>query len=158
MAVNITTDINTVKVLATTTNSVKIVDNGNNTSVSVSQPTTQVIKVATVGLTGPQGEQGPSGSNATNQDWILDQQRELSPTEVVVISGDFVVENSTLTLSDSGDSYTYGALAFNKYAKMFIGGNLLVKDSTIENNGLINVAGGVLLIGNSTIIGTGTII
>lgn len=55
MAVNITTDTNTVKVTATTTNNVKIVDNGNNTSVTVSQPTTRVIKVATVGPQGPAG-------------------------------------------------------------------------------------------------------
>lgn len=59
MAVNISTDTNTVKVTATTTNTVKIVDNGNNTLVSVSQPTTRVIKVATV------GPQGPAGLNGT---------------------------------------------------------------------------------------------
>jgi hypothetical protein len=55
MAVNITTDTNTVTVTSTTTNKINIVDNGNNTSVSVSQPTTRVIKVATVGPQGPVG-------------------------------------------------------------------------------------------------------
>ena len=58
MSINITTDNNTVTVTSTTTNKVNIVDNGNNTSVSVSQPTTRVIKVATVG---PQGPVGPAG-------------------------------------------------------------------------------------------------
>jgi hypothetical protein len=58
MSINITTDTNTVKVVAATTNNVKIVDNKNNTTVSVSQPTTKVITVATVG---PQGPQGPAG-------------------------------------------------------------------------------------------------
>ena len=59
MAVNITTDTNTVKVTSTSTNNVKIVDNKNNTSVTVSQPTTRVIKVATV------GPQGPAGAGAS---------------------------------------------------------------------------------------------
>jgi hypothetical protein len=65
MAVNITTDTNTVKVTSTSTNNVKIVDNGNNTSVSVSQPTTRVIKVATVGPQGPAGVIANTGSFAT---------------------------------------------------------------------------------------------
>ena len=59
MSINITTDNNTVTVTSTTTNKVNIVDNGNNTTVSVSQPTTRVIRVATVG---PQGQQGPAGA------------------------------------------------------------------------------------------------
>ena len=65
MAVNITTDTNTVKVTSTSTNNVKIVDNGNNTSVTVSQPTTRVIKVATVGPQGPTGAIPNTGSFAT---------------------------------------------------------------------------------------------
>jgi hypothetical protein len=55
MAVNITTDTNTVKVTSTATNKVTVVDNRNNITVSVSQPTTRVIKVATVGPQGPVG-------------------------------------------------------------------------------------------------------
>ena len=64
MAVNISTDTNTVKVV-TTTNTVKVVDSGNATSVSVSQPVTQVIRVSTIGQTGiqgPSGSQGPQGA------------------------------------------------------------------------------------------------
>lgn len=61
MAVNITTDTNTVRVL-TTTNTVKVIDNRTNTTVRVTQPTTQVIKVATVG---PQGQVGPQGIQGT---------------------------------------------------------------------------------------------
>ena len=64
MAVNITTDTNTVKVTSTSTNNVKIVDNKNNTTVSVSQPTTRVIKVATVGPQGPGGTAFPYSGSA----------------------------------------------------------------------------------------------
>jgi len=47
---------------------------------------------------------------------------------------------------------------FKKEGSIFIGGNLLVKDSTIVNNGRISVGGEVILIGNSDITGTGKII
>jgi hypothetical protein len=47
---------------------------------------------------------------------------------------------------------------FKKEGTIFIGGNLLLKNSTIENNGKISVGGEVILIGNSEITGTGTII
>jgi hypothetical protein len=47
---------------------------------------------------------------------------------------------------------------FKKEGSIFIGGNLLLKDAEIENNGLISVAGEVILIGNSQIYGTGIII
>jgi hypothetical protein len=48
--------------------------------------------------------------------------------------------------------------SFKKEGKIFIGGNLLVKDSYIENNGQISVGGEVILIGDSQIEGTGIII
>jgi hypothetical protein len=47
---------------------------------------------------------------------------------------------------------------FKKEGTIFIGGNLLVKDSYIKNDGKISVGGEVILIGNSQITGTGTII
>jgi hypothetical protein len=47
---------------------------------------------------------------------------------------------------------------FKKEGTIFIGGNLLLKDSVILNNGKIHVGGEVILIGNSQITGTGTII
>jgi hypothetical protein len=65
----------------------------------------------------------------------------------------------TFPYNPNDDIVRYSA---NKYFKkegtIFIGGNLLVKDSTIENNGKISVGGDVILIGNSEITGTGTII
>ena len=62
MAVNITTNNNTVKVVATPANKVKVVNNVTNTSVTVSQPTpTQVVRVVTAGPQGPTGPQGAAG-------------------------------------------------------------------------------------------------
>ena len=65
----------------------------------------------------------------------------------------------TLPYIANDDNVQY---SLNKYFKkegtIFIGGNLLVKDSYIQNDGMISVAGEVILIGNSQIEGTGTII
>jgi hypothetical protein len=48
--------------------------------------------------------------------------------------------------------------SFKREGSIFIGGNLLLKDSYIENNGKISVGGEVILIGEAGITGTGTII
>ena len=101
MAVNITTDTNTVKVTSTSTNNVKIVDNGNNTSVTVSQPTTRVIKVATVGPQGPAGVIPNTGSFATtgSNSFIGNQ----------VITGSLIVSGSS-TFTNIGPAIFSGSV------------------------------------------------
>jgi hypothetical protein len=65
----------------------------------------------------------------------------------------------TLPYLPNEDSVQYSAnKSFKKEGTLFIGGNLLLKDSVIENNGKISVGGEVILIGNSSIDGTGIII
>ena len=80
-------------------------------------------------------------------------------TEQLTFSGDYILENGFLLIEGGDDEVEYSQ---NKYFKkegtIFIGGNLLLKDSTIQNNGKISVGGEVILIGNSKIVGTGTII
>jgi len=63
----------------------------------------------------------------------------------------------TPTLKDT-ISFISGSNPIKKEGKIFIGGNLILKDSVITNDGQINVAGEVILIGDSQIIGTGTTI
>ena len=65
----------------------------------------------------------------------------------------------TLPYLSNNDNVKYSPNKyFKKEGKIFIGGNLLVKDSYIDNNGQMSVGGEVILIGNSQIVGTGTII
>jgi hypothetical protein len=90
--------------------------------------------------------------------WLTDTEKVLKDGETSVISGDYVLENSKLTLETSDTSISNGNLVFNKYAQIFIGGFLVVIDSEIINNGQINVGGSIILLGNSTIKGTGIII
>lgn len=80
-------------------------------------------------------------------------------TEQLTFSGDYILENAFLLIEGGDEEVEYSAnKSFKKEGTIFIGGNLLLKDSAIENNGLISVGGEVILIGNSSIDGTGTII
>ena len=91
--------------------------------------------------------------------WNKDKEYILRNTEQLTFSGDYMLENSLLAIEGGDEEVEYSQ---NKYFKkegtIFIGGNLLLKDSTIINNGKISVGGEVILIGDSQIQGTGTII
>ena len=67
MAVNINTDINTVRVTGTAANIVKIIGGGTRNLVTVSQPITKVVKVATAGPKGPPGPIGASFPTTTRK-------------------------------------------------------------------------------------------
>jgi hypothetical protein len=90
--------------------------------------------------------------------WISNENKILGPNKTLVISGDYVLENSRLTLESTTVNYSIGELNFKKESQIFIGGNLLLMNSHIINNGKISVAGEVILSGTSTITGTGIII
>ena len=82
---------------------------------------------------------------------------------VGVYSTDSSAGSGSLTVAlpyePDNDRVLYSAnKSFKKEGTIYIGGNLLVKDSYIENNGKISVGGEVVLIGNSQIVGTGIII
>ena len=91
--------------------------------------------------------------------WNKNKEYILRNTEQLTFSGDYMLENCALLIDGGDDEVEYSQ---NKYFKkegtIFIGGNLLLKDSTIVNDGKISVGGEVILIGNSQIVGTGTII
>ena len=91
--------------------------------------------------------------------WNKNKEYILRNTEQLTFSGDYMLENAYLEIEGGDEEVEYSQ---NKYFKkegtIFIGGNLLLKDSTIINNGKISVGGEVILIGDSQIQGTGTII
>lgn len=92
------------------------------------------------------------------KDWVEDDIVVLQPNEVIVISGNYVLTNSTLVLSGSNNQYTVGDIIFHKRAKLHIDGYLLIVDSDIVNDGEIKVAKGCILSGSSTITGLGVLI
>ena len=98
-----------------------------------------------------------SGFTTNIKHWEENQNKILKSDETILISGDYVLVDTDLVLQKD-TPITIGNLTFNKYSQIFIGGNLLLKDSNITNDGLINVAGAVIFNGNSTITGTGILI
>jgi hypothetical protein len=97
-----------------------------------------------------------TGFTTNIKHWEQNQTKILKSDETLVISGDYVLVDTNLDLQKDTE-ITIGNLTFNKYAQIYIGGNLLLLNSNIVNDGLINVAGAIIFSGNSTITGLGII-
>jgi hypothetical protein len=91
--------------------------------------------------------------------WNKNKEYILRNTEQLTFSGDYILDNAYLLVEGSDEDVEYSPnKSFKKQGSIFIGGNLLLRNGEIENNGFISVGGEVILIGNSQIYGTGTII
>ena len=105
------------------------------------------------------GDGGGLYNLPSNTNWNKDKEYILRNTEQLTFSGDYILENAALLIEGSDFELEYSLnKSFKKEGTIFIGGNLLLKDSYIENNGKVSVGGEVILIGESGITGTGTII
>lgn len=85
--------------------------------------------------------------------WLLNESKILGPNKTLVISGNYVLENSSLTVQTSPVQYTVSSIVFKKEGQVYIGGNLLLINSNIVNNGKIYVAGQIILQGFSSVTG-----
>jgi hypothetical protein len=95
----------------------------------------------------------------SNTNWNNGKEYVIRNTEQLTFSGDYILEDSNLLIEGGETEIEYSSNKyFFKVGSIFIGGNLLVKDSHIQNNGKISVGGEVILIGNSQITGNGIII
>lgn len=99
-----------------------------------------------------------SGFTKIPKHWLSNETKELASDETLVISGNYVLSGTNLTLQSENINLSVGNINFNRYSQIFIGGHLLMIDSVINNNGLISVAGSIIFSGNSTIIGNGILI
>ena len=97
---------------------------------------------------------GVSGFTTNIKHWEENNTKILKSNETITISGDYVLVDTNLEL-EKDTEITIGNITFDKYAKIYIGGNLLLLNSNINNNGLIDIAGAIIFSGNSTITGTG---
>jgi hypothetical protein len=78
--------------------------------------------------------------------------------ETILISGNYILIDSELNIYDSNNNITIGNISFDKKGELYIGGNTFFQDTTIINDGIISIAGALILSGNTTITGTGIII
>jgi hypothetical protein len=105
------------------------------------------------------GDGGGLTNLPSNTNWNKDKEYIVRNTEQLTFSGDYILEDCALLIEGSDEEVEYSAnKSFKREGTIFIGGNLLLKDSSIYNDGKISVGGEVILIGNSQIVGNGIII
>lgn len=97
-------------------------------------------------------------SNFGSKHWESNVEKTIESDTTLVISGNYVLSGTNLTLNSDNLNLNISGIDFNKYAQIFIGGHLLLIDSNIINNGMISVGGGIIMSGTSTITGTGILI
>ena len=94
--------------------------------------------------------------------WNENKRRIVRPEEEFTFNQNYIIEDSIFEIQTSDTEYNYGAtpglISFKKIGKIFIGDKMLVKDSSIINDGTLTVGKSIILDGNSQIIGTGKII
>ena len=99
-----------------------------------------------------------TGLTKNAQHFVKDENRTVDVGETLLISGNYTLDNANLFVATGSTDYNVSGIDFNDNGQIFIGGNLLVLNSNIVNNGEINVAGAIFLVGTSTITGSGIII
>jgi hypothetical protein len=105
------------------------------------------------------GDGGGLYNLPSNTNWNKDKEYIVRNTEQLSFSGDYILEYCALLIEGSDEEVEYSSnKSFKREGTIFIGGNLLLKDSYIQNDGKISVGGEVILIGNSQIVGNGIII
>jgi len=86
--------------------------------------------------------------NVLNVKHKIKTDKVIEADDTVVISGDYLIFKTTLTINEFESDY----------GQLYIGGNLIIADSQVINDGVINVAGGIEFIGDASIIGNGVIV
>lgn len=89
--------------------------------------------------------------------WFINDTLVVNSDDSIVLSNNMVLENSTLTINTNNRIINIDNLIFSECGQIFIGGYLLLINSNIINNGILNVAGAIVFSGSSTITGTGII-
>ena len=96
--------------------------------------------------------------NGNTKKWKTGGTVEISGEETILVSGNYVLQDSELNILDGGDSISIGNILFEEKGELYIGGNTFFNDTTINNDGIISISGALILSGNTTITGTGIII
>ena len=96
--------------------------------------------------------------NGNTKKWKIGDGVIISGDESILVSGNYVLQDSILQILDGGNSIAVGDITFEEKGELYIGGNTFFNDTTINNDGIISIAGALILSGNTTITGTGIII
>jgi hypothetical protein len=96
--------------------------------------------------------------NGNTKKWKTGGTVDISGRETILVSGNYVLQDSELNILDGGDTISIGDILFEEKGELYIGGNTFFNDTTINNDGIISISGALILSGNTTITGTGIII
>jgi hypothetical protein len=104
------------------------------------------------------GVDGVSADHWRNGDEIM-----ISSGQIMTIGSDYMlIDSSLLTEAETNDGFgssvTIAGKTYSRDGKLSVFGDFVVSDSDILNNGQIKVEGGLILDGNTNIIGNGIII
>ena len=94
-------------------------------------------------------------TNGNIKKWNDGKLIAIAGSETILVSGNYVLIDSELNLYDSNNNITIGNISFEKKGELYIGGNAFFQDTTINNDGIISIAGALILSGNTTITGNG---
>lgn len=96
--------------------------------------------------------------NGNTKKWKTGGLVEISGGETILVSNNYVLQDSELNIIDGGNTISIGDILFEEKGELYIGGNTFFNDTTINNDGIISIAGALILSGDTTITGTGIII
>jgi hypothetical protein len=96
--------------------------------------------------------------NGNIKKWNENQLIEIAGNESIIISGDYVLIDTDLQILNANNTINISSLSFEEKGEVYVGGNAFFKDTTINNDGIMSIAGALILSGNTTITGTGIII
>jgi hypothetical protein len=97
-------------------------------------------------------------TNGNIKKWNESELIEIGAKETILISGNYVLIDSFLNILNDNNIINVGPISFEKKGELYIGGNAFFEDTTINNDGIISIAGALILSENTIITGTGILI
>lgn len=97
-------------------------------------------------------------TNGNTKKWSVGKSIGIAGGETILVSGNYVLQDSILEILDGGNTINIGDITFEEKGELYLGSNAFFQDTTIINDGIISIAGALILSGNTTITGTGIII
>ncbi len=89
--------------------------------------------------------------------WIVGSTDTVEPADCKVVSGDYILDNSTLLIKSSTDTTNVAGVTFLKKGTMQVAGHLFIKQGTLTNNGTLVIGGYLIHSATATITGLSSI-
>lgn len=98
------------------------------------------------------------GEFIDTKQWIENGNKIIEADKSVLISDNYVLDNTDLLLLSNDKEYVIGDITVKQESQLYVGGNIILINGNIINNGKISVAGGLIMSGTTSITGNGILI